>query len=116
MVRWSAGTRFGTDASLAGENSSVAISSTNEAKTQAEHRVDERQGGDDAARARVVTTMTCLRSKRSMSTPAPAAKKKPGTIRAAMTRPTDAPGAAGADAAAAEHDDGEEAEPVAERW
>src|SRR5581483_11676847 len=44
-----------------------------------------------AARARSQVTMTFLRSQRSIITPVTGARKKPGTMRADITRPTAAP-------------------------
>ena len=90
VVRFSGGTRFGTVASFAGEKKSVHISSANDAKTSPSTESTNGSEAITAARPTLQTTMTCLRSMRSMRNPAPAAKKKPGMMRAAITTPTDA--------------------------
>ena len=115
-ARWSAGTRFGTDASLAGDHSSVTISSSERRHDEAPHRVDERQRGEHARpRPRSQTTITFLRSQRSTSTPATGARKKPGHDAGRSSRGRRrAAGDAAADPAG-DGDDGEEADPVAER-
>ena len=52
-MRWSVGTRFGTDASLAGDHSSVKISSTSEATTRPETVSTNGRNASTAARPEV---------------------------------------------------------------
>src|SRR3546814_13440376 len=88
VVRWSAGTRLGTDASLAGVHSSVKHSSTSDATTSPTMVSTKGRVTSTAARPTLHQTMTFLRSKRSAMTPDAAPRKKPGTMRADMTTPT----------------------------
>ena len=78
-------------ASLAGWNIIAAISSTNEANTRPSTESTHGSVATTPPRTNMVMTITCLRSSRSISAPTGAEKKRPGTIRAAMTRPIDVP-------------------------
>src|SRR3954471_18534498 len=90
-VSRSTGTMFGTDASLAGDHASVKISITNDASTRPDTLCTNGSDATTAARPRSQTTITFLRSQRSIITPATGARKNPGMMRADMTRPTAAP-------------------------
>ena len=92
MVRWSGGTRWGTDASLAGVHSRVKHSSTSEAITSPCTVSTKGSVRRTAARPRSQVTISRLRSNRSTITPAAGPRKKPGTMRADITRPTAAAG------------------------
>ena len=85
MVRFSSGTRFGTEASFAGDHSIVNASSTSEARTRPQ--IVSTNGSEIITSARHTSqvTITRLRFQRSTSTPAIGPKKKPGMIRAAST-------------------------------
>jgi hypothetical protein len=85
-------TRLGTDASLAGDHTSVSTSRSNEATNRP--NTESTNGSVPITRPRPMSqiTMTFLRSQRSTSTPPTEARKKPGIIRALMTRATDASG------------------------
>src|SRR4051812_22870605 len=85
VARWLVGTRFGTDASLAGDHSSVPISRMNDATTSVDTWSMNGSVRSTAARSTSQETITFLRSQRSTSTPAIGARKKPGTMRAIMT-------------------------------
>ena len=91
-MRWSGGTRCGTDASLAGVHRSVKHSSTSDASTRPTTVSTKGSVTRTAARPRSHVTMRRLRSKRSTITPAAGPRKNPGTIRADMTTPTAAAG------------------------
>jgi hypothetical protein len=88
VVSRSAGTRFGTDASLAGDHSRVHTSSTSEATSSCHTMVMNGRHSSTKARPRSHATINRLRSQRSMNTPATGPRKKPGTMRADITRPT----------------------------
>src|SRR5437588_4042511 len=90
-VSRSVGTRLGTDASLAGDQASVHTSSTREARTRPATLCTNGSVHSTPARMRSQVTITLLRSQRSIITPATGARKKPGMMRADITRPTAAP-------------------------
>ena len=88
---WSGSTRLGTDASLAGPQSSVRTSSANENTTSQPMLSTNGSSASSVARPMSHHTITFRRSNRSMMTPPTVPRKKPGTTRATMTRLTAAP-------------------------
>src|SRR3954462_10084321 len=90
-VSRSTGTRLGTDASLAGDHARVKISITSEAITSPVTLCTNGNVAITEARPRSQTTITFLRSQRSIITPATGARKNPGMMRADTPRPTAAP-------------------------
>ena len=79
-------TRLGTDASLAGDHSSVSTSSTSEATNRPQTVFTNGRVSRTRPRPTSQPTMTRRRSQRSTSTPPTEARKNPGIIRALMTR------------------------------
>ena len=73
---------------MAGDHRRVHISSTSEAMSSCHTWSTNGSSRSVAARPRSQETITFLRSHRSTSTPATGPRKKPGTMRAAITRPT----------------------------
>ena len=90
-VRWSAGTRCGTDASFAGDHSSVKTSSTSEAITRPNTLVTNGSVTITPARPRSHTIINRFRFHRSTKTPATGPRKNPGMMRAESTRLMAAP-------------------------
>jgi hypothetical protein len=86
VVRCSGGTRLGTLASLALDHSMVPTSSRNDAITRPSTLSTSGRLTNTPARPTLQTTITRLRSQRSTNTPASGDRKKPGMIRALITR------------------------------
>ena len=85
-ARFSSGTKWGTDASFAGPQSNVMISMKKDATTSSARLLTNGNVEISAARPRSHNTMIRRRSKRSTITPPSVARKKPGSIRAPITR------------------------------
>ena len=91
VVRYRSGTRFGTEASFAGDQSMVNASRINEAITRPKIVSTKGKAIMTAARPKSQRTITFFRSQRSTNTPAIGPKKNPGAIRATSTRLNAAP-------------------------